>query len=135
MIAEGNQVAVEVASFEKHVNGKTYTNKFHFLITIEEGKMVDVQEYMAPHLFQFIQPQRSLSEVAHRGAPGPADRSQPVSVATGDRRGRARRRAAVAPSFVLKLLSSPPAGKSDAKSRLILRFSHQSHHFCIPGSD
>jgi ketosteroid isomerase-like protein len=26
MIAEGNQVVVEVASFGKHVNGKTYTN-------------------------------------------------------------------------------------------------------------
>jgi ketosteroid isomerase-like protein len=57
MIAEGNQVAVEVASFGKHVNGKTHTNKYHFLITIEDGKIVDVKEYMDTlHLFQLIQP-------------------------------------------------------------------------------
>ena len=57
MIAEGNQVAVEVASNGKHVNGKTYTNMYHFLITIEDGKMVDVKEYMDTlHLFQLIQP-------------------------------------------------------------------------------
>ena len=57
MIAEGNQVAVEVASNGKHVNGKTYANKYHFLITIEEGKIVKVKEYMDTiHLFQLIQP-------------------------------------------------------------------------------
>ena len=57
MIAEGNQVAVEVASNGKHVNGKTYTNRYHFLITIEGGKIVDEKEYMDTlHLFQLIQP-------------------------------------------------------------------------------
>jgi ketosteroid isomerase-like protein len=57
MIAEGNQVAVEVVSNGKHVNGKTYTNNYHFLITIEGGKMVDVKEYMDTlHLYQLIQP-------------------------------------------------------------------------------
>jgi len=57
MIAEGNQVAVEVASNGNHANGKTYTNEYHFLITIEDGKMVEVKEYMDTlHLFQLISP-------------------------------------------------------------------------------
>ena len=57
MLAEGNKVAVEVASYGEHVNGKTYTNKYHFLITIEDGKLVNVKEYMDTlHLYQLIQP-------------------------------------------------------------------------------
>ena len=57
MIAEGNQVAAEVASEGTHANGKDYMNRYHFLITIEDGKMVDVKEYMDTlHLFQLIQP-------------------------------------------------------------------------------
>lgn len=57
MIAEGNRVAVEVASYGEHTNGKTYTNKYHFLMTLEKGKIVDVKEYMDTlHLYQLITP-------------------------------------------------------------------------------
>ncbi len=57
MIAEGNQVAVEVESYGEHANGKTYNNRYHFLITIESGKITEVKEYMDTlHLFQLIQP-------------------------------------------------------------------------------
>jgi len=57
MIAEGNKVAVEVESYGEHVNGRKYINKYHFLITIEGGKMIEVREYMDTlHLYQLIQP-------------------------------------------------------------------------------
>ena len=57
MIAEGDQVAVEVESSGDHVNGKTYNNKYHFLITIENGQISFVKEYMDTlHLHQLIQP-------------------------------------------------------------------------------
>ena len=55
MIAEGNQVAAEVESDGKHANGKYYNNKYHFLITIEAGRMTEVKEYMDTlHLYQLI---------------------------------------------------------------------------------
>ncbi len=57
MIAEGDKVAVEVSSFGEHVNGKTYTNTYHFLMTMENGQITEVKEYMDTlHLFQLIQP-------------------------------------------------------------------------------
>jgi ketosteroid isomerase-like protein len=57
MIAEGDKVAVEVESLGQHVNGRTYTNKYHFLITVQDGQMVEVKEYMDTlHLYQLIQP-------------------------------------------------------------------------------
>ncbi len=57
MIAEGDQVAVEVESSGEHVNGRTYNNKYHFLITIENGQISYVKEYMDTlHLYQLIQP-------------------------------------------------------------------------------
>ncbi len=57
MIGEGDKIAAEVQSYGQHLNGKTYTNKYHFLITIEAGKMVEIKEYMNTlHLYQLIQP-------------------------------------------------------------------------------
>lgn len=57
MIAEGHKVAVEVASYGEHVSGKTYTNRYHFLITIKDHKLVDVKEYMDTlHLYQLLAP-------------------------------------------------------------------------------
>jgi len=57
MIAEGDKVAAEVASSGKHRNGRTYANKYHFLITIKDGKFVAVKEYMDTlHLYKLIQP-------------------------------------------------------------------------------
>ncbi len=55
MIAEGSKVAAEVESYGEHVNGKKYTNKYHFLITIENGIITEVKEYMDTlHLYQLI---------------------------------------------------------------------------------
>lgn len=57
MIAEGQKIAVEVSSYGEHVNGKTYTNKYHFLITIQNGEIIEVKEYMDTlHLFLLLQP-------------------------------------------------------------------------------
>ncbi len=57
MIAEGSKVAAEVESLGKHLNGRDYINKYHFLMTIENGKFVEVKEYMDTlHLSQLIQP-------------------------------------------------------------------------------
>jgi len=56
MIAEGDMVAAEVASNGIHVNGKEYANKYHFLITMENGLMTVVKEYMDTlHLYQLMQ--------------------------------------------------------------------------------
>ena len=57
LIAEGDKVAAEVESAGTHVSGKTYANKYHFLITIKDGKFVAVKEYMDTlHLYQLLQP-------------------------------------------------------------------------------
>jgi len=57
MIAEGSKVAAEVKSHGNHANGKTYSNTYHFLITLDKGQIVTVKEYMDTlHLFQLIQP-------------------------------------------------------------------------------
>jgi ketosteroid isomerase-like protein len=57
MISENGVVAAEVESLGQHVNGKPYTNKYHFLIQVKEGKMVHVKEYMDTlHLHQLITP-------------------------------------------------------------------------------
>ena len=57
MIAEGDKVAAEVESDGLHANGRSYANKYHFLITIQDGLMIEVREYMDTlHLFQLIQP-------------------------------------------------------------------------------
>jgi len=55
MTAEGNRVAVEVESFGEHANGKSYRNKYHFLIYLENGLFVNVKEYMdTQHLKDLI---------------------------------------------------------------------------------
>lgn len=46
MVAENNQVAAEVESLGQHVNGKTYANKYHFLIALEDNRFSAVKEYM-----------------------------------------------------------------------------------------
>lgn len=57
LIAEGNKVAAEAESSGKHVNGKDYNNKYHFLFEVEDGKIISVKEYMDTlHLYQLIQP-------------------------------------------------------------------------------
>ncbi len=50
MTAEGDRVAVQAESLGAHVSGKTYHNKYHFLITVREGKILESREYMDTQL-------------------------------------------------------------------------------------
>ena len=55
LLAEGDSVAAEVESLGQHRNGKTYNNKYHFLIRLKDGKFVEVKEYMDTlHLHDLI---------------------------------------------------------------------------------
>lgn len=49
MIAEGNKVAVEAESFAELNSGKTYNNRYHFLIELDGGKVRSVKEYSDTH--------------------------------------------------------------------------------------
>lgn len=44
-IAEGDQVAMEVESRGELKNGRIYNNEYHMLVTLREGKIVDLKEY------------------------------------------------------------------------------------------
>jgi len=44
--AEGDRVAVEAESYARMKNGKTYQNKYHFLLIIRDGKIQAVKEYL-----------------------------------------------------------------------------------------
>ncbi|HJU11629.1 MAG TPA: nuclear transport factor 2 family protein [Candidatus Binataceae bacterium] len=44
--AEGDRAAVEAESYAKMKNGKIYQNKYHFLLTIRDGKIQQVKEYL-----------------------------------------------------------------------------------------
>ena len=44
--AEGDRVAVEAESYAKMKNGKTYQNKYHFLLVVRDGKIQQVKEYL-----------------------------------------------------------------------------------------
>jgi ketosteroid isomerase-like protein len=46
MTAEGDRVAIEAESYGKHASGKTYNNKYHFLLRARGGKIVEWREYM-----------------------------------------------------------------------------------------
>jgi ketosteroid isomerase-like protein len=46
MTAEGDRVAIEAESLGQHVSGKTYNNKYHFLLRARGGKIVEWREYM-----------------------------------------------------------------------------------------
>jgi ketosteroid isomerase-like protein len=50
MTAEDDRVAVQAESRGIHASGKLYVNKYHFLITIRDGKIVQSQEYMDTQL-------------------------------------------------------------------------------------
>ena len=45
MTAEGDRVAIEVESFGRHVSGRTYSNQYHFLMVIRDGKVREFKEY------------------------------------------------------------------------------------------
>ncbi len=46
MTVEGNRAAVEVESNGTHVNGRTYNNKYHFVMVSDGEKFVEIKEYM-----------------------------------------------------------------------------------------
>jgi ketosteroid isomerase-like protein len=46
MVAEGDKVAVEAESLGVLGNGRTYNNFYHFLITVRDGKISSVKEYL-----------------------------------------------------------------------------------------
>jgi uncharacterized protein len=51
-IAEGDKVALEVESYGELQNGRIYNQEYHLLITIREGKISAVREYLdTQHVF------------------------------------------------------------------------------------
>jgi uncharacterized protein len=45
-IAEGDKVAVELESYGELENGRVYNNEYHMLITVRDGKLREVREYL-----------------------------------------------------------------------------------------
>lgn len=45
MVAEGDQVAVEIRSHADLNDGRVYENQYHMLFTIRRGKIAEVREY------------------------------------------------------------------------------------------
>src|SRR5712671_941422 len=48
-IAEGDQLAVEVESAGDLRNGRKYRQQYHFAITLRDGKIAAVREYLDTH--------------------------------------------------------------------------------------
>jgi ketosteroid isomerase-like protein len=46
VIAEGEQVAIELESYGELRNGRVYNNQYHTLMTIRGGKIREVREYL-----------------------------------------------------------------------------------------
>ena len=52
VIAEGDKVALEVESYGELKNGRIYNQQYHALMTIRDGKISAVREYMdTQHVF------------------------------------------------------------------------------------
>ena len=52
LIAEGDQVAVEVESYGELKNGRVYNQQYHILMTFRDGKISAVREYLdTQHVF------------------------------------------------------------------------------------
>jgi len=49
LLAEGDDVAVEVESQGDLRNGRKYRQQYHFLITFRDGKIASVREYLDTH--------------------------------------------------------------------------------------
>ena len=47
--AEGDRFALEMESYGKLANGKVYNNLYHFLVTVSDGKIKVLREYMDTH--------------------------------------------------------------------------------------
>jgi|SRR5687767_9629713 uncharacterized protein len=53
MIAEGDQVALEAESYGKLKNGRVYNNLYHLRLTIRDGKIAAVREYLdTQHVYE-----------------------------------------------------------------------------------
>ena len=50
MTAEADRVAVEVSGESIHASGQSYNNKYHFLLIIRDGKIIQLKEYMDTQL-------------------------------------------------------------------------------------
>ena len=50
MTAEEEKVAVEVSGEAIHAAGQTYNNQYHFLLRIQDGKILELKEYMDTQL-------------------------------------------------------------------------------------
>lgn len=48
--AENERVAVEVSGEAIHSSGEAYNNQYHFLLTIKNGKILKLKEYMDTQL-------------------------------------------------------------------------------------
>lgn len=52
LVAEGDKVAVELESYGELENGRVYNNEYHTLMTIRDGKITEVREYLdTQHVF------------------------------------------------------------------------------------
>jgi ketosteroid isomerase-like protein len=45
IIGEGDCVAVEAESHGRHVSGRQYNNKYHFLLRFKDGLVLEMKEY------------------------------------------------------------------------------------------
>lgn len=45
-VAEGDKVALEVESRGELINGRVYNNEYHTLMTIADGRITEVREYL-----------------------------------------------------------------------------------------
>ncbi len=46
LLAEGDQVALEVESYGELKNGRIYQQEYHLLVTLRDGKVCAVREYL-----------------------------------------------------------------------------------------
>jgi ketosteroid isomerase-like protein len=46
LVAEGDKVAAEVESYGKLQNGRIYNQEYHILMTIRDGKISSIREYL-----------------------------------------------------------------------------------------
>jgi hypothetical protein len=46
VVAEGNKVAMEAESYGELRNGRVYNQEYHFLLTIRDGRIAGVKEYL-----------------------------------------------------------------------------------------
>jgi len=52
IIGEGDQIAIEMESYGELQNGRIYNNQYHVLMTMRDGKVAAVREYIdTQHVF------------------------------------------------------------------------------------